>query len=143
MSRSPSSSTWSGHPESPFRVRPGTGKTHTIANIVCHYLATGRRVLVTSRGERALEILRDKIPEEVRALTVALLASDREGVRQFQAAIEAIQHQVSQLNPEITKREIVTLTSAIDRAHGELVDARRAWMRSRRRNWRTSTSTAC
>lgn len=100
---------------------PGTGKTHTIANIVCHYLATGRRVLVTSRGERALEILRDKIPDEVRALTVALLASDREGVRQFQAAIEAIQHQVSQLNPEITKREIVTLTSAIDRAHGELV----------------------
>jgi very-short-patch-repair endonuclease len=100
---------------------PGTGKTHTIANIVCHYLAKGRRVLVTSRGERALEILRDKIPEEVRALTVALLASDREGVRQFQAAIEAIQHQVSQLNPEITKREIVTATSAIDRAHGELI----------------------
>jgi hypothetical protein len=100
---------------------PGTGKTHTIANIVCHYLATGRRVLVTSRGERALEILRDKIPDEVRALTVALLASDREGVRQFQAAIEAIQHQVSQLNSEITKREIITLTGAIDRAHGELV----------------------
>jgi very-short-patch-repair endonuclease len=100
---------------------PGTGKTHTIANIVCHYLARGRRVLVTSRGERALEVLRDKIPEEVRALTVALLASDREGVRQFQAAIEAIQHQVSQLNPEITKREIATTTSAIDRAHGELI----------------------
>jgi very-short-patch-repair endonuclease len=100
---------------------PGTGKTHTIANIVCHYLAKGRRVLVTSRGERALEVLRDKIPEEVRPLTVALLASDREGVRQFQTAIEAIQHQVSQLNPEITRREIVTTTSAIDRAHGELV----------------------
>jgi len=100
---------------------PGTGKTHTIANIVCHYLAKGRRVLVTSRGERALEVLRDKIPEEVRALTVALLASDREGMRQFQAAIEAIQHQVSQLNPEITKREIVTLAGAIDRAHGELI----------------------
>ncbi|MBV8803566.1 MAG: AAA family ATPase, partial [Sinobacteraceae bacterium] len=101
---------------------PGTGKTHTIANIVCHYLATGRRVLVTSRGERALEVLRDKIPEEVRPLTVALLASDREGVRQFQTAIEAIQHQVSQLNPEITRREIVTTMSAIDRAHNELVD---------------------
>ena len=101
---------------------PGTGKTHTIANIVCHYLAKGRRVLVTSRGERALEVLRDKIPEEVRPLTVALLASDREGVRQFQTAIEAIQHQVSQLNPEITKREILTTTSAIDRAHSELID---------------------
>lgn len=99
---------------------PGTGKTHTIANIICHYLATGRRVLVTSRGEPALEVLQSKIPEEVRPLTVALLASDREGVRQFQASIEAIQHQVSQLNPEQTRRDIGTLQSAIDRAHAEL-----------------------
>lgn len=99
---------------------PGTGKTHTIANIICHYLATGRRVLVTSRGEPALQVLQEKIPQEVRALTVALLTSDREGVRQFQASIEGIQHQVSQLNPEVTKRQISTLTSAIDRAHAEL-----------------------
>ncbi|MGH7961517.1 MAG: AAA domain-containing protein, partial [Burkholderiales bacterium] len=26
---------------------PGTGKTHTIANVICHYLANGKRVLVT------------------------------------------------------------------------------------------------
>jgi very-short-patch-repair endonuclease len=105
---------------------PGTGKTHTIANIVCHYLATGRRVLVTSRGERALEVLQTKMPDQVRALTVSLLASDREGVRQFQAAIESIQHQVSQLNPEQTQREILTTQRAIDRAHIELarIDAR-------------------
>ncbi|TAK71979.1 MAG: very short patch repair endonuclease, partial [Betaproteobacteria bacterium] len=105
---------------------PGTGKTHTIANIICHYLATGRRVLVTSRGEPALEVLQEKIPEEVRALTVALLTSDREGVRQFQASIEAIQHQVSQLNPELTRQQVQTLMSAIDRAHSELgkLDAR-------------------
>ncbi|HKY23388.1 MAG TPA: AAA domain-containing protein [Vicinamibacterales bacterium] len=105
---------------------PGTGKTHTIANIVCHYLATGRRVLVTSRGERALEVLQTKMPDQVRALTVSLLASDREGVRQFQAAIESIQHQVSQLNPEQTQRDILTTQSAIDRAHIELarIDAR-------------------
>src|SRR5690606_35050821 len=36
---------------------PGTGKTHTIANIVCHWLATGRRVLVTSMKEPALAVL--------------------------------------------------------------------------------------
>lgn len=99
---------------------PGTGKTHTIANIICHYLATGRRVLVTSRGEPALEVLQSKIPDEVRALTVALLSGDREGVRQFQASVEAIQHRVSQLNPEQTRREIDTLKNAIDRAHAEL-----------------------
>ena len=101
---------------------PGTGKTHTIANIICHYLATGRRVLVTSRGEPALQVLQSKIPEEVRQLTVALLASDREGVRQFQTSIEAIQHRVSQLNPEQTRQDIAQLQDAIDRAHRELTN---------------------
>ncbi|AQV92656.1 very short patch repair endonuclease [Cupriavidus necator] len=100
---------------------PGTGKTHTIANIICHYLATGKRVLVTSKGEPALEVLQGKIPKEVQPLTVALLAGDRDGIRQFQASIEAIQHQVSQLNPEATRDEIDRIHRAIDRTHHELV----------------------
>jgi very-short-patch-repair endonuclease len=99
---------------------PGTGKTHTIANIVCHYLATGRKVLVTSKGEQALEVLQSKIPKEVQPLTVALLAGDREGMRQFQSSIEAIIHNVSQLNPEVVREQIRTFHSAIERAHGEL-----------------------
>ena len=99
---------------------PGTGKTHTIANIICHYLATGKRVLVTSRGEPALKVLQSKIPEEVRPLTVALLTNDREGMRQFQASIESIQHRVSQLIPEETQQQIHVLRQAIGRAHTEL-----------------------
>jgi hypothetical protein len=69
---------------------PGTGKTHTIANIVCHYLATGKRVLVTSQKSDALRVLRDKLPEEIRPLAVALLDSDREGLRQFQDSVGII-----------------------------------------------------
>jgi very-short-patch-repair endonuclease len=99
---------------------PGTGKTHTIANIICHYLATGRRVLVTSKGETALEVLQDKIPGEVRPLTVALLSSDRESLRQFESAINTIQAKVSQLNPELTRQELEHCRSQIDRAHAEL-----------------------
>ncbi len=100
---------------------PGTGKTHTIANIICHYLATGKRVLVTSRGEQALKVLQAKIPEEVRPLTVALLTNDREGIRQFQGSIEAIQHQVSQISPALARAEIERLHQSIDLAHSELV----------------------
>jgi hypothetical protein len=100
---------------------PGTGKTHTIANVICHYLASGKRVLVTSRGEAALSVLQDKIPEEVRALTVALLTSDRDGIRQFQGSIEAIQHRVSQINPALTRQEIEQLRGSIDRGHLELI----------------------
>ncbi len=48
---------------------PGTGKTHTIANLICHALALGQRVLVVSRGEAALSVLRDQLPEKVRPLT--------------------------------------------------------------------------
>ncbi|MDQ7954764.1 MAG: AAA family ATPase [Pseudomonadota bacterium] len=99
---------------------PGTGKTHTIANIVCHYLATGRKVLVNSKGEQALEVLQSKIPEQVRPLTVALLSGDREGMRQFQGSIEAIIHNVSQLNPEGVREQIRNDHSGIDRAHAEL-----------------------
>ena len=105
---------------------PGTGKTHTIANIICHYLALGRRVLVTSRGEPALRVLQAKIPAEVQPLTVALLTNDRESMRQFQASIESIQHQVSQLDPQRTAREIEDQLYSIDRAHAELaqIDSR-------------------
>ncbi len=99
---------------------PGTGKTHTIANIICHYLATGRKVLVTSKGEHALSVLQDKIPESVRPLTVALLSGDKEGMRQFQASIEAIIHNLSQLNTRVTEDEIERCKQQIDAAHAEV-----------------------
>ena len=44
---------------------PGTGKSHTIANLICHLLAQGQRVLVTSHTARALKVLKDKLPKEV------------------------------------------------------------------------------
>jgi primosomal protein N' len=52
---------------------PGTGKTHTIANLISHLVGHGKRVLVTSQKEQALSVLRDKIPESIRDLSVAVL----------------------------------------------------------------------
>ncbi len=100
---------------------PGTGKTHTIANIICHYLATGKRVLVTSKGEPALKVLQEKIPEDVRHLTVALLTNDRQGMAQFEKSISAIQHGVSQIHPQIARDEIDILKNKIDSIHSELI----------------------
>jgi len=51
---------------------PGTGKTHTIANVICHFLAQGKRVLVTSKGDTALAVLQEKLPEQIRPLSVSL-----------------------------------------------------------------------
>jgi Holliday junction resolvasome RuvABC ATP-dependent DNA helicase subunit len=42
---------------------PGTGKTHTTANIIAHYMATGRRVLVSAHEPEALAAILQKLPE--------------------------------------------------------------------------------
>ena len=56
-----------------FRGPPGTGKSHTIANLMCHLLATGKRVLITAETGRALQVLKDKLPKGIQPLCVSLL----------------------------------------------------------------------
>lgn len=73
---------------------PGTGKTHTIANIICHYLATGRRVLVTAKSETALNVLKEQIPCEIQPLVISLVSNDQEGLRQQKEAIKTLQAKV-------------------------------------------------
>ena len=99
---------------------PGTGKTHTIANIVCHYLATGRRVLVTSQKSDALKVLRDKLPEEVRPLAVALLDSDRDGLREFQTSVGIIEGRIASADGARDRAKIVRLEKELDSLHRTL-----------------------
>jgi very-short-patch-repair endonuclease len=99
---------------------PGTGKTHTIANVICHYLARGKRVLVTSKGEPALAVLRGQIPESIRALTVSLLTDERDGMRQFEHAIQTIASNVSRIQPEEVERRIAGLQHRLEQLHATL-----------------------
>ena len=57
---------------------PGTGKSHTIANLICHLLASGERVLVTAQAPKALNVLRDLLPGDIRNLCVTALGSTRD-----------------------------------------------------------------
>lgn len=52
---------------------PGTGKTHTIANLVGHFLAQGKSVLVTSHTRKALSVLKEKMTPGLQGLCVSLL----------------------------------------------------------------------
>jgi len=52
---------------------PGTGKTHTIANLLGHFLAQGKSVLVTSHTKKALSVLKSKVSEAVQDLCVSIL----------------------------------------------------------------------
>jgi very-short-patch-repair endonuclease/cellulose biosynthesis protein BcsQ len=56
---------------------PGTGKTHTIANLVGHFLAQGKSILVTSHTSKALSVLKDKIADGLKPLCVAVLEDDK------------------------------------------------------------------
>ncbi|MPZ36181.1 MAG: AAA family ATPase [Rhodospirillales bacterium] len=86
---------------------PGTGKTHTIANIICHYLATGRRVLVTSKSEGALAVLRDQIPAGIRDLAISLLTSERQGLKQLEATVNLLASQIASLDARPMERDVV------------------------------------
>jgi len=69
---------------------PGTGKSHTIANLICHLLASGERILVTAQAPKALAVLRSLLPPEVRDLCVTTLGSSYEDRRQLEESVSRI-----------------------------------------------------
>lgn len=93
---------------------PGTGKSHTIANIISHYVAHGKRVLVVAEKEQALRVLSDKIPEGIRDLTVSVLGNDESGRRRLESSINKIQTHVTGLDRSLSDNEIARLTSELD-----------------------------
>lgn len=99
---------------------PGTGKTHTIANIISHYLAAGKRVLVSSKGETALTEVIGKLPERIRPLAVGLLSNERDGMKQFEHSIQTIASTVTALNPQRSAREINRLEDQVNRLHSKI-----------------------
>ncbi len=86
---------------------PGTGKTHTIANIIGYLLAQGKSVLVTSHTPKALRVLRDHIPKDLRPLCVSTVGGDRESRRQLEAAI-------TEINARLARSSVETLRNQID-----------------------------
>ena len=69
---------------------PGTGKSHTIANLICHLLAKGQRVLVTAQAPKALGVLRGLLPESVQKLCVTALGSDRQEQQVLERSVQGI-----------------------------------------------------
>ena len=75
---------------------PGTGKSLTIANLACHLVATGKRVLITSQKDKALEVVDDLLKElALGQLPMTLLRQDRESKQQLRERLESIQKERS------------------------------------------------
>jgi very-short-patch-repair endonuclease/phosphopantetheinyl transferase (holo-ACP synthase) len=102
---------------------PGTGKTHTIANVICHYLAQGKRVLVTSMKDPALAVLQEKLPESIRPLAISLLTSEAEGMKQFEFAIHKIAAEITRIDRIAYRQEIEQIDGQIDFLHSQIAKA--------------------
>ncbi|WP_281023633.1 AAA domain-containing protein [Minwuia sp. IMCC4030] len=82
---------------------PGTGKSHSIANIISHQMALGKRVLVTARTPEAIAAVREKLPESLRPLAIASVGTDRESAQQLQDAVKELSHEVVRLDTEAAR----------------------------------------
>ena len=97
---------------------PGTGKSHTIANLICHLLATGQRILVTAYAPKALAVLKGLLPDDIRDLCVTTFGSTRDDQRLLESSVRRIlsrknewkgnkwaQEKIAELEQELRKLE--------------------------------------
>jgi very-short-patch-repair endonuclease len=93
---------------------PGTGKSHTIANLICHLLARGERALVTAHAPKALAVLREKLPKDILDLCVTALGSSSEDQRLLEESVRGILRRKNEWHGPIAAQQ------AIERAETQL-----------------------
>lgn len=100
---------------------PGTGKSHTIANLISHYLATGQRVLVTAQTGQALNVLREKLPPDLQALCVSLLGAGTASNKDLERSVRGILARQQQAEgPEQYQAQAASLERSLAEAEIEL-----------------------
>ena len=101
---------------------PGTGKTHTIANLLGHFLAQGKNVLVTSHTKKALSVLKNQVPEKIQNLCVSVLDdTNADMVR----SVDGISEYLSKYTSSELKREIELITRERKEIIQQLSEVRR------------------
>jgi very-short-patch-repair endonuclease len=96
---------------------PGTGKSHTIANLIARFLAEGKSVLVTSQTSKALDVLRDKLPENIRSLAVSQL-------HQTAKRDDVLQSSIAEISSNLGERHTKFSESKADSIRNELTKTR-------------------
>ena len=81
---------------------PGTGKTHTIANLLGHFLAQGKRILVTSEKVKALSVLKDKLPKEIQPLCVSRLGDTKD----LQSTAENLRNKLDTISANTLRQSV-------------------------------------
>ncbi|MDD3534756.1 MAG: AAA domain-containing protein [Candidatus Cloacimonetes bacterium] len=79
---------------------PGTGKSHTIANIISHFVAEGKSIMVVSKNSKALSVIKEKLPKEIQDLAATLLGDGRSNEALIQSVKSIIHHLSSSYSQE-------------------------------------------
>ncbi len=101
---------------------PGTGKTHTIANLIGHFMAQGKNILVTSYSSKALKVLRGQLPKTLQPLCVSLLDESKQ---QLEEAINNINSHATKDNPETLNKAALQLEEKRERILNDLAQEKR------------------
>ena len=101
---------------------PGTGKTHTIANLMGHFLAQGKSVLVTSYTKKALSVLKEKVAPGLQDLCVSML--DDSNV-DMERSVDGITSYTSRATSFEVKREMDSLAAERRDIIRQLADVRK------------------
>ena len=99
---------------------PGTGKTHSIANLISHFLATGKKILVTSQTDRALKVLKEKLPKDIQKLCIEILGKDQSSLEELKKSFSAINSEYQNWDSEINAKEIKELEEIDNNLKGKI-----------------------
>ena len=61
---------------------PGSGKTHTVANMIGHFLAEGKRILVLSKKKKALRVIKNMIDPAFNGLVVSRIMDSNDDINE-------------------------------------------------------------
>lgn len=100
---------------------PGTGKTHTIANLMGHFLAQGKTVLVTSHTNKALRVLKEKVVPGLQNLCVSVIEDSN---KDMERSVDGITEYMSNYNVHEVKNSMDSLHSERISIINELADIR-------------------
>lgn len=101
---------------------PGTGKSLTIANLACHLAASGKKVLITSQKDKALEVVDAKLRElNLAELPMTLLRRDKESKGELLGRLDRVEKRRPSTEVN-THYEALSLTLESE-SHDQVIDA--------------------
>ncbi len=113
---------------------PGTGKTHTIANLIGHFLANGKTVLVSSEKKKALTVLKEKLDGNLQSLCVPVFEDNQ---KELEGVIQEILTNYGSLSTTSLQREVDELVvmrkdiiSRLNRLRNDIFVLRKKTLRS-------------